>query len=101
MSYRREDSAGYAGRLCEHLSGVLGTPPPDPSSSPDSQNVSFADALASAQNNANTAMPTSTGTNRAGVDSVQWARDFLTRLNMPVTADNVRDRKSTRLNSSH
>ena len=24
LSYRREDSAGYAGRLCEHLSNVFG-----------------------------------------------------------------------------
>ena len=24
VSYRREDSAGHAGRLCEHLAGVLG-----------------------------------------------------------------------------
>jgi hypothetical protein len=74
--------------------GILGTPPPDPSSSSgDSQNVSFADALAAAQNTTNATnatMPTSTGTNRAGVDSVQWARDFLNRLGMPTTAENVR-----------
>jgi hypothetical protein len=71
--------------------GVLGTPPPDPTSSTDgSQNVSFANALAAAQNTNNATMPTSTGTNRAGVDSVQWAHDFLNRLGMPETADNVR-----------
>ena len=74
--------------------GILGTPPPDPSASPDdSQNVSFATALAAAQSTTNatqTSMPTSTGTNRAGVDSVQWAHDFLNRLGMPETADNVR-----------
>jgi hypothetical protein len=71
--------------------GILGTPPPDPTSSTDgSQNVSFANALAAAQNTSNATMPTSTGTNRAGVGSVQWARDFLSRLGMPETADNVR-----------
>ena len=74
----------------EHAGGVLGTPPPDPSSpSTGNQSVSFADALAKAQNH-DTAMPTSSGTNRAGVDPVKWARDFLTRLSMPVTAENVR-----------
>ena len=53
----------------------------------------FASALAQAQGTpaSNAIVPTSSGTlNRAGVDSVQWARDFLTKLNMPVTAENVR-----------
>jgi hypothetical protein len=53
----------------------------------------FASALADAQGTlaSNAIVPTSSGTlNRAGVDSVQWARDFLTKLNMPVTAENVR-----------
>ena len=36
-------------------------------------------------------MPTSSGQlNRAGVDSIGWARDFLTKLNMPITSENVR-----------
>ncbi len=36
-------------------------------------------------------MPTSDGTlNRAGVDPVQWAKDFLTRLNAPITSENMR-----------
>jgi len=54
---------------------------------------SFASALAQAQGTpaGNAIVPTSSGTlNRAGVDSVQWARDFLTKLNMPITAENVR-----------
>jgi hypothetical protein len=68
--------------------GVLGTPPPkdDP--------TNFADALAGAQATAAptaTTAPSSSGElNRAGVDPIQWARDFLTRLNMPITNDNVR-----------
>jgi hypothetical protein len=70
--------------------GVLGTPPPkdDPANQ-----TNFADSLATAQATAtpSTAAPASTGQlNRAGVDPVQWARDFLTRLNMPITNDNVR-----------
>ena len=84
--------------------GVLGTS--DPTAPTDSaQNpASFADALAQAQGTpatgalgtagtASSAMgvPTSSGNlNRAGVDSVGWARDFLTKLNMPVTSENVR-----------
>ena len=36
------------------------------------------------------AVPAATGTlNRAGVDPVQWAKDFLTRLGAPITASNV------------
>ncbi|HET9731030.1 MAG TPA: hypothetical protein VFR41_16485 [Acidimicrobiia bacterium] len=53
--------------------------------------VSFADALAGAQQTAAASAPLATGTtNRAGVDPVQWARDFLTQLGMPVTSENVR-----------
>ena len=60
---------------------------------------SFAAALAQAQGMgvssapaASTAnVPTSSGSlNRAGVDSVGWARDFLTKVGMPVTSENVR-----------
>ena len=48
----------------------------------------FASALAQAQNS--TAVPTSGGAlNRAGVDPVQWAKDFLTRLGAPITGANV------------
>ena len=88
--------------------GVLGTS--DPTAPTDSaQNpASFADALAQAQGtpatgalgaaSAGTAssasalgVPTGSGNlNRAGVDPVGWARDFLTKLNMPVTSENVR-----------
>jgi hypothetical protein len=76
------DAAG--GRLGE--SG--GTQSADP--------TGFADALAKAQGTSSatatdTAVPPSgTDLNRAGVNSVQWAKDFLSRINMPVTSENVR-----------
>src|SRR5258708_5857525 len=52
----------------------------------------FATALANAQSPGTPgAMPASNGKlNRAGVDPVQWAHDFLTRLNAPITSENVR-----------
>lgn len=62
-------------------------------SDPTLNQGAFASALAQAQGTpaSNAIVPTSSGTlNRAGVDSVQWARDFLTKLNLPVTAENVR-----------
>jgi hypothetical protein len=55
----------------------------------------FATALAEAQTAtgagaANGTVPASGGAlNRAGVDPVQWAKDFLTRLGAPITASNV------------
>ena len=55
--------------------------------------TSFADALSQAQGSSavDTAVPSTSGTlNKAGVDPVQWGRDFLTRLGMPVTAENMR-----------
>lgn len=72
--------------------GVLGT---DASGANGVQSQpNFAAALAGAQATAQTAdpaVPTSSGTlNRAGVDPVRWARDFLTTLHMPVTSENVR-----------
>src|SRR5258707_15255291 len=54
---------------------------------------SFADALSQAQGApaSNATVAAGSGKlNRAGVDSVQWARDFLTKLNMPITSENVR-----------
>jgi hypothetical protein len=40
---------------------------------------------------ANEPVPASSGgLNKAGVDPVQWARDFLTRLGMPITSENIR-----------
>jgi len=52
----------------------------------------FASALAQAQSSDATgaAVPAATGAlNRAGVDPVQWAKDFLTRLGAPITPSNV------------
>jgi hypothetical protein len=56
------------------------------------QGSSFAAALAQAQGApASSAVPASSGTlNRAGVDPIKWARDFLGKVGMPVTAENVR-----------
>src|SRR5437870_5029657 len=52
--------------------------------------ASFADTLNQAQAATGT-VPASTGTlNKAGVDSVQWAKDFLTKIGMPITSENVR-----------
>jgi hypothetical protein len=82
--------------------GVLGASNIGTGTSADTstaQNNSFAAALSQAQGApaaaaagaAGAAAPTSSGTlNRAGVDSVQWARDFLTKVGMPITSENVR-----------
>ena len=77
-------SGGIAG-------GVLGASNPTASSDPTQQS-DFASALATAMTTGSSPVaPASTGTlNRAGVDPVQWAKDFLTKLHMPVTAENVR-----------
>lgn len=75
--------------------GVLGTSDPSTTATGTAAtgSGSFANALTNAQSTSATsaAVPTSSGTlNRSGVDSVQWARDFLTKLNMPITSENVR-----------
>ena len=77
-------SGGIAG-------GVLGASNPTASSDPTQQS-DFASALATAMTTGSSPVaPASTGTlNRAGVDPVQWAKDFLVKLHMPVTAENVR-----------
>ena len=75
--------------------GVLGTGPATSASDAASSTGpgSFASALAQAQGAPATdpSAPTSSGTlNRAGVDSVGWARDFLTKVGMPLTSENIR-----------
>jgi hypothetical protein len=73
--------------LGDGAGGVLGTPP----SAADV--ATFASTLAKAQaaSASNTPMPSTDGSlNRAGVNSVQWAKDFLRQLGMPITPDNVR-----------
>ena len=79
--------------------GVLGTSDsgttPMGTTATDSTSA-FAAALAQAQGTPATSAtdptaPTSSGElNRAGVDSIGWARDFLTELNMPITSENIR-----------
>ncbi|HUI47735.1 MAG TPA: hypothetical protein VL119_03490 [Acidimicrobiia bacterium] len=98
--------AGVEARIQQILSqfgvqpagGVLGASATGPTAvdsedpSTDSSGT-FAAALAQAQGPATTdpSVPTSSGTlNRAGVDPVGWARDFLTKLQMPITSENVR-----------
>lgn len=49
----------------------------------------FAAALAQASD-AGATIPSSGSLNAAGVDPVRWANDFLARLGMPQTAENVR-----------
>ncbi len=69
--------------------GRLGTS----SSAPAADTVDFAAALDQAQASgaADALVPASSGTlNKAGVDPTQWARDFLTKLGMPITSENVR-----------
>ncbi len=64
---------------------------PDPTALADP--TSFADTLSKLQGaqGVDTTMPTSSGAlNKAGVDPVQWGRDFLTKLGMPVTGENLR-----------
>jgi len=95
--------------------GVLGASSTATASDPSATDAgsttgtsSFADALSQAQGTSTTAaampgttttgttttdgsVPTSSGSlNRAGVDSVGWARDFLTTLGMPITSENVK-----------
>jgi hypothetical protein len=52
----------------------------------------FASTLALAQSQAtDSTMPVSTGElSPSGVDPVQWAKDFLNKINMPVTSENMR-----------
>jgi hypothetical protein len=68
-----------------------GAAAPDPTALADP--TTFADTLSKIQGaqGADTTMPTSSGVlNKAGVDPVQWGRDFLTKLGMPVTSENMR-----------
>jgi len=80
--------AGVQARIQDIISQFEGPP----SKTTDGSSTDFASALAKAQAPSGTsaAAPVSNGTlNRAGVDPVQWAKDFLTKLGAPVTASNV------------
>ncbi len=68
---------------------------PRPKSLEPATTGTFASVLAQAQSpgatTASGSIPASDGTlNPAGVDPVQWAKDYLTALGMPVTESNVR-----------
>jgi hypothetical protein len=95
--------AGVQARIQDIISQFQGprAAVPDPTADPAATSAggsqSFAAALAQAQSpdglsgiGSSAAVPASTGAlNRAGVDPVQWAKDFLTQLGAPVTASNV------------
>jgi hypothetical protein len=84
-------SAG--GVLGASAPGTTGDPSASTATNATQSSGSFANALSQAQGApaSDASVPTSSGKlNPAGVDSVQWARDFLTKLNMPITSENVR-----------
>jgi hypothetical protein len=92
---RIQEIRGEFGMGTGPAAGVLGTSANGASSAGAATGAStFANALTQAQGTtaaADPSVPTSSGSlNRAGVDSVGWARDFLTKLNMPITSENVR-----------
>jgi hypothetical protein len=79
--------------------GVLGAsnPAATGTGTTTAQAGSFAAALSQAQgapaaaSTTGGAVPANSGTlNRAGVDSAGWAKDFLTKVGMPITPENVR-----------
>ena len=80
--------SGVQARIQDIITQFQGPPPAalGASSPPTTAGSSdFASALAQAQS-----VPASGGArNRAGVDPVQWAKDFLTRLGAPITPSNV------------
>jgi hypothetical protein len=86
-----EGIAGVQARIQDIVSRFEGPP----AKSTADSTTDFASVLAQAQSPTSTGAGTSTslttpGTlNRAGVDPVQWAQDFLTKLGAPVTASNV------------
>ena len=93
--------ASVQARIQDIISQFEGPPAQSPgssttstSSSGGSSTTDFATALAQAQASSSTGasatIPASGGAlNRAGVDPVQWAKDFLTKLGVPVTGPNV------------
>ena len=82
--------SGVQARIQDIISQFDG-PPAQTTDSSNASTSDFATVLANAQSgDTSAAAPASTGTlNRAGVDPVQWAKDFLTKLGAPVTASNV------------
>jgi hypothetical protein len=87
-------------RIQDIISQFEGPPPASPVSGASAApaavtaggNSDFASMLAQAQSTGGSgaSVPTATGVpNRAGIDPIQWAKDFLTRLGAPITASNV------------
>ena len=70
--------------------GTGGTVDTAATSGGDGQDFASMLAQAQAPDGAGVTASADTGTlNRAGVDPVQWAKDFLTKLGMPVTSSNL------------
>ena len=86
-----EGIAGVQARIQDIISRFEGPP----AKTGGDSNTDFASVLAQAQapsgtgSSASTSLTTPGTLNRAGVDPVQWAKDFLTKLGAPVTASNV------------
>ena len=90
--------AGVQARIQDIITQFNGPPaaatdPSSPSGASGSSSTDFASALAQAQSStasSSASVPASSGAvNRAGVDAVQWAKDFLTQIGAPITASNV------------
>jgi hypothetical protein len=86
---------GIAG-VQARIQDIVGQFERPPMKATDDSSSDFATALAKAQApdattaGASATVPATGGAlNRAGVDSMQWAKDFLTQLGAPVTASNV------------
>jgi hypothetical protein len=84
--------AGVQARIQDIIAQFEG-PPAQPAAD---SGRDFASVLAQAQDPSGTSATSDSGSltaagtlNRAGVDPVQWAKDFLTKLGAPVTASNV------------
>jgi hypothetical protein len=102
MEHTMDGIASVQTRIQDIISQFQGPPAASPAESSDTagstaagvggSSSDFASALAQAQSSDATgaAVPAATGAlNRAGVDPVQWAKDFLTRLGAPITPSNV------------
>jgi hypothetical protein len=100
--------AGVQARIAEIQSLFEQTPSPSSTSSTGSgQSTDFSSALAQAQSSLNPSDSSSTGTDATSITATsgttattpagpattnreQWAHDFLSRLGLPVTSENVR-----------
>jgi hypothetical protein len=85
--------ADVQARIQDIVARFEGPPKAADSSTGDASTTDFASVLANATGttsaSASSADTSTSGVNRAGVNSVQWANDFLNALGMPTTASNV------------